>query len=319
MIVNNAHYDEDAGYLLKNAIRIADDTTMLRIVVQEGEKEPTLYYLTIRDSSSARWTLRFDANGGLIDGKETLTHSYYSDQSGEKLPVPTRAGYTFLGWYDGETRYEALTDALASGTTLTAKWQENNDTPVPPVGPSKPSKPSTPDTSKDNLPFTDVASGSWYYDGVKYACDNGLMNGTGANAFNPNADTTRGMIVTILARMEGVNTSGGATWYTAGRAWAMENGISDGANMEGKITREQLAAMLYRYAKMKGYDVSASADISAYTDASGVSGWAKEAMQWAVGTGIITGKDNGTRLDPQGNASRAECATIMQRWRKING
>ena len=147
--------------------------------------------------------------------------------------------------------------------------------PITPVGPSKPSKPSTPDTSKDNLPFTDVASGSWYYDGVKYACDNGLMNGTSANAFSPNADTTRSMIVTILARMEGVNTSGGATWYTAGRAWAMENGISDGTNMEGKITREQLAAMLYRYAKMKGYDVSASASLSGYTDASCVSGWAK--------------------------------------------
>ena len=184
--------------------------------------------------------------------------------------------------------------------------------PITPVGPSKPSKPSTPDTSKDNLPFTDVVSGSWYYDGVKYAYDNGLMNGTGANAFSPNADTTRGMIVTILARMEGVNTSGGATWYTAGRAWAMENGISDGTNMEGKITREQLAAMLYRYAKMKGYDVSASASLSGYTDASGVSGWAKEAMQWAVGSGLIQGSDNA--LTPQANASRAQIATILMRF-----
>ena len=184
--------------------------------------------------------------------------------------------------------------------------------PITPVGPSKPSKPSTPDTSKDNLPFTDVASGSWYYDGVKYACDNGLMNGTGANAFSPNADTTRSMIVTILARMEGVNTSGGATWYTAGREWAMENGISDGTNMEGKITREQLAAMLYRYAKMKGYDVSASASLSGYTDASSVSGWAKEAMQWAVGSGLIQG--SGNALTPQANASRAQIATILMRF-----
>lgn len=184
--------------------------------------------------------------------------------------------------------------------------------PLRPVGPTKPSKPSTPDTSKDNLPFTDVTSGSWYYDGVKYACDNGLMNGTSSNAFSPNADTTRSMIVTILARMEGVNTSGGVTWYTAGRAWAMENGISDGTNMEGKITREQLAAMLYRYAKMKGYDVSASASLSGYTDASGVSGWAKEAMQWAVGSGLIQG--SGNALTPQVNASRAQIATILMRF-----
>lgn len=184
--------------------------------------------------------------------------------------------------------------------------------PLRPVGPSKPSTPTKPDTSKDNLPFTDVVSGSWYYDGVKYACDNGLMNGTSANAFSPNADTTRSMIVTILARMEGVNTSGGATWYTAGRAWAMENGISDGTNMEGKITREQLAAMLYRYAKMKGYDVSASASLSGYTDASSVSGWAKEAMQWAVGSGLIQG--SGNALTPQANASRAQIATILMRF-----
>lgn len=185
--------------------------------------------------------------------------------------------------------------------------------PLRPVGPTKPSKPSTPDTSKDNLPFTDVTSGSWYYDGVKYACDNGLMNGTGANAFNPNADTTRSMIVTILARMEGVNTSGGVTWYTAGRAWAMENGISDGTNMEGKITREQLAAMLYRYAKMKGYDVSASASLSGYADASSVSGWATDAMRWAVSAGLINGR-TATTLAPQGNATRAEVASILMRF-----
>lgn len=185
--------------------------------------------------------------------------------------------------------------------------------PITPVGPSKPSKPSTPDTSKDNLPFTDVIFGSWYYDGVKYACDNGLMNGTSANAFSPNADTTRSMIVTILARMEGVNTSGGATWYARGREWAMENGISDGTNMTGKITREQLAAMLYRYAKLKGYDVSASADISGYTDASSVSSWATDAMRWAVSAGLINGR-TATTLAPQGNATRAEVASILMRF-----
>ena len=184
--------------------------------------------------------------------------------------------------------------------------------PLRPVGPSKPSTPTKPDTSKDNLPFTDVVSGSWYYDGVKYAYDNGLMNGTGANAFNPNADTTRGMIVTILARMEGVNTSGGATWYAAGREWAMGAGISDGTNMTGKITREQLAAMLYRYAKLKGYDVSASADISGYTDASSVSSWATDAMRWAVSAGLIQG--SGNALTPQANASRAQIATILMRF-----
>ena len=212
--------------------------------------------------------------------------------------------------------YEALTEDQKA---LVTRYNdlvraEKEYAAIPPLTPSTPAKPSQkPDTSKDNLPFTDVTSGSWYYDGVKYAYDNGLMNGTSANEFNPNANTTRSMIVTILARMEGVNTSGGATWYTAGRAWAMENGISDGTNMEGKITREQLAAMLYRYAKMKGYDVSASASLSGYTDASSVSGWATDAMRWAVSAGLINGR-TATTLAPQGNATRAEVASILMRF-----
>lgn len=212
--------------------------------------------------------------------------------------------------------YEALTEGQKA---LVTRYNdlvraEKEYAAIPPLTPSTPAKPSQkPDTSKDNLPFTDVTSGSWYYDGVKYVCDNGLMNGTSANEFNPNANTTRSMIVTILARMEGVNTSGGATWYAAGREWAMGAGISDGTNMTGKITREQLAAMLYRYAKMKGYDVSASADISGYTDASSVSSWATDAMRWAVSAGLINGR-TATTLAPQGNATRAEVASILMRF-----
>ena len=200
-------------------------------------------------------------------------------------------------------------------TVLPADWVEPTD-PITPVGPSKPSEPAQPSEPSEpvqpKLPFADVTESDWYYDGVKYVSDKGLMNGTGANAFSPNADTTRGMIVTILARMEGVNTSGGASWYALGSEWAMNAGVSDGTNMEGKITREQLAAMLYRYAQMKGYDVSASAALSGYTDASSVSGWAKEAMQWAVGSGLIQG--SGSALNPQANASRAEVATILARF-----
>ena len=212
--------------------------------------------------------------------------------------------------------YEALTEDQKA---LVTRYNdlvraEKEYAAIPPLTPSTPAKPSQkPDTSKDNLPFTDVTSGSWYYDGVKYACDNGLMNGTSANEFNPDANTTRSMIVTILARMEGVNTSGGATWYAHGREWAIGAGVSDGTNMEGKITREQLAAMLYRYAKMKGYDVSASASLSGYTDASGVSGWATDAMRWAVSAGLINGR-TATTLAPQGNATRAEVASILMRF-----
>ena len=137
------------------------------------------------------------------------------------------------------------------------------------------------------------------------------MNGTSKNGFSPNATTTRGMIVTILARVEGVNTNG-TSWYAAGQKWAMDNGISDGTNMIGEVTREQLAAILYRYAKLKGYHVSKSAALTAFSDADKVSGYAAEAMQWAVAEGLLQGSNG--KLNPQGSATRAQVATILMRF-----
>lgn len=201
-----------------------------------------------------------------------------------------------------------LLNKLAEAERIYHLLTEGSDTPVLPVTPSKPSQ--KPDTGK-NLPFTDVSANNWFYDGVKYAYENGLMNGTSSNAFSPNANTTRGMIVTILARVEGVNTNG-TPWYAAGQKWAMDNGISDGTNMPGVITREQLATILYRYAKQKGYDVSKSAALTAFSDADKVSGYASEAMQWAVAEGLLQGSNG--KLNPQGSATRAQVATILMRF-----
>ena len=119
------------------------------------------------------------------------------------------------------------------------------------------------------------------------------------------------MIVTMLARMEGQSTSG-TPWYAAGQKWAMDNGISDGTNMESRITREQLAAILFRYAKMKGYDVSKTAALTAFSDAEQVSSYAVEAMQWATAEGLIQGSNG--KLDPKGTATRAQVATILMRF-----
>lgn len=201
-----------------------------------------------------------------------------------------------------------LLNKLAEAERIYHLLTEGSDTPVLPVTPSKPSQ--KPDTGK-NLPFTDVSANNWFYDGVKYAYENGLMNGTSSNAFSPNANTTRGMIVTILARVEGVNTNG-TPWYAAGQKWAMDNGISDGTNMPGVITREQLATILYRNAKQKGYDVSKSAALTAFSDADKVSGYAAEAMQWAVAEGLLQGSNG--KLNPQGSATRAQVATILMRF-----
>ena len=224
---------------------------------------------------------------------------------------PTNGSFSFtVKLTKGENDSYAEANASLTGTITAASK------PVTPPTPSKPTKPSTKPTDEPAKPdaskFVDISKNNWYFDAVQYVLENGLMNGTSANEFSPNADTTRGMIVTILARLDGVDTSGSSPWYAAGRTWAMNADVSDGTNIEGKITREQLAAMLYRYAKLKGYDVSASADISAYTDASSVSSWAKEAMQWAVGAGLINGR-TATTLAPQGNATRAEVAAILMR------
>ena len=198
-------------------------------------------------------------------------------------------------------------------------YDKLNDKPNPPTPPTPPtpSKPTTPSKPKDDKPttgssFMDVPSGSWYADAVNYVSEKGLMNGTSKNGFSPNATTTRGMIVTILARVEGVNTNG-TPWYAAGQKWAMDNGISDGTNMVGEVTREQLAAILYRYAKLKGYDTSKSNKLDSFKDADKVSSWAVEAMQWANAEGLINGKSNNL-LDPQGKATRAETAAILMRF-----
>lgn len=202
---------------------------------------------------------------------------------------------------------QELLDKLAEAERIYHLLTEGSDTPVLPVTPSKP-KDDKPTTGSS---FTDVPAGSWYEEAVNYVHEKGLMNGTSSNAFSPNANTTRGMIVTILARVEGVNTNG-TPWYAAGQKWAMDNGISDGTNMPGVITREQLATILYRNAKQKGYDVSKSAALAAFSDADKVSGYAAEAMQWAVAEGLLQGSNG--KLNPQGSATRAQVATILMRF-----
>ena len=177
------------------------------------------------------------------------------------------------------------------------------------------------------LPFPDVAEGDWFYDAVRYAYENGLMDGVGDNLFAPNSDTTRAQLVTILYRLAGEPEPGGdsgfsdvaaGTWYTDAVAWAAENGIVNGVSetefAPGKdITREQLATILFRYAEAKGYDVSARADLSAYPDADQIQSYATESVAWAVAEGLIQGFEDNT-LRPAGNATRAQIATILMRF-----
>ena len=175
-------------------------------------------------------------------------------------------------------------------------------------------------------PYTDVDTSLWYHAAIDYAIEKGMMNGVGLGEFAPNGLLSRGMMVTILYRLEGKPAVSGAPfadvgsglWYTDAVAWAAANGIVDGYGNgnfgpEDNITREQMAAILYRYASFKGYDMSARGNLSSFTDGSQTSAWAREAMQWAVGTGLINGKGNAT-LDPLGTAQRSEVAQILMNF-----
>ena len=158
------------------------------------------------------------------------------------------------------------------------------------------------------FPFVDVKTGDWFYDYVAYVYSNGLMDGTSATTFEPNANMTRAMVWAILARIDG-ETVTGEDWIETAREWTMANGVSDGTDADGYVTREQLATMLWRYAGEPDSDYS----LSAFTDAGSVSGYAAAAMAWAVEHGIISGVTDST-LAPQGTATRAQCAAMLMRF-----
>lgn len=156
--------------------------------------------------------------------------------------------------------------------------------------------------------YVDVASSAWYADAVKYVAGKGLMSGTGDKKFSPNASTTRGMLMTVLARYAGKDTAGSTPWYQAGMDWAKENGVSDGTKPTENITREQLVTMLYRSAGSP----AASGSLDNFSDSASVGGYAVNAMKWAVANGIVNGSNG--KLNPKNNATRAEVAAILMRF-----
>ena len=179
-------------------------------------------------------------------------------------------------------------------------------------------------------PFSDVPADAWFYDAVRYVSEHGLMNGYGADLFGPNDVLTRAQLAQVLYNLE--NRPGledallgypfadvpGESWFADAVYWARLQGIVNGYSgeqfgPEDPITREQLAVMLYRYAQYKGYDTTASGGLSSFPDQSGVASWAREAVTWAVGHGLIAGMGDGT-LSPQGDASRAQIATVLMRF-----
>lgn len=232
------------------------------------------------------------------------------DASGKTLYTATALGsmssviFSSADIKEGET-YTVLVDGASVGTATAKLGTSSSD-----GGSFAPGQNQNGGAQPGGVSgFGDVPQTSWFADAVKYVSENKLMNGTSTTAFSPNGNMSCGMLMTVLARYAGESTDGGTVWYEKGMNWAKNKGVSDGSAPNASITREQLAAMLYRYAG----EPSVSADLSAYTDAVSISPYAEKAVEWCVAKGILSGK-SATRLAPQDTATRAECAAMLQRF-----
>ena len=261
-----------------------------------GYNPPVTYY-----------TLRFETGGGSDIPSVRETYNTYIDLT---KYVPTWRGHTFIGWYSERSLTNKVSGVyLTKDMTVYALWRVDEN----------------PNTGAN--PFTDVSEKDWFYGDVMFVYENGLMLGTSKTLFSPHGTATRGMMATILWRMEGSPAPKGKNsftdveagkWYADAITWTAENGIfagygKDKFGPDDPITREQLAAIFYRYADYKGYDLTVKGNLDKFKDADKITDYAKTAMQWAVGSGLVKGK-SGNLLDPQGTATRAEIAAMLHRF-----
>lgn len=264
-------------------------------------------------STTDYYRLTFETNGG--SEISSIRRAEYTTIDLTDY-TPTREGYEFTGWYADEDLTEKITSIrLIRNTTVYAGWEEIKENPG---------------TGFEN-PFTDVSENDWFYDDVMFVFINELMIGTSDTTFTPYGTTTRAMVATTLWRMDGSPEPEGENsftdvengkWYTEAITWAHENGITVGYgdNLFGTndpVTREQLAAFFYRYAEYKGYDTTITDSLDRFIDKDDVSDWAKDAMAWAIGYGLIEGRENNV-LDPKDNATRAEFAAMLHRFCERN-
>ena len=253
------------------------------------------------------YTLRFETGGGSDIPSVQGTYNTYIDLT---KYVPTWRGHAFIGWYSERSLTNKVSGVcLTKDMTVYAGWRVDEN-------------PGT-----DVNPFTDISEKDWFYGDVMFVYENGLMLGTSKTLFSPHGTVMRGMMATILWRMEGSPVPKGKNsftdveagkWYADAITWTAENGIFAGYGKDkfcpdDPITREQLAAIFYRYADYKGYDLTVKGDLDKFKDADKITDYAKTAMQWAVGSGLVKGK-SGNLLDPQGTATRAEIAAMLHRF-----
>lgn len=301
---------------------VAGSNTTVKVT---GESSPYIYEFTYTKPSSG-------SSGGSSSGKTTykVTTSAVNNGGVNASPSSAEKGAVITITLSPDKGYklDKLTVIDGSGKTVsTVKKSDTVYTFTMPasavkVGVSYVKATETPSKTK----FNDVSANDWFASAVDYVTGKGMMNGTADNTFSPKANTTRGMVVTVLYRLEHQPSTSAASftdvasgaYYANAVAWANANGIVSGYGSgkfgpNDKVTREQLAAILYRYAQYKKYDVSGAKSLDGYTDAQSVSSYAVPALQWANAAGVVTGK-SGNKLDPKGNATRAEVAAMLMRF-----
>ena len=281
---------------------------------------------TAGETPARTWNITYVTDGGTIGGLYPVT---YTEGTVTVLPTNvTKPGYTFLGWftaYTGGVQIRQIGATETGDKTFYARWHKTV-LPPPPVTPGTPVTPARP-AAPVGLPFADVSSSDWFYNDVRYVYEKGIMDGTGADRFSPNAPLTRAMIVTILYRMAGSPSVSGSSdftdvaagkWFAKAVAWAAANGIVNGYGSglfgpNDPVTREQLAAILYRYAVYGGMTaVTLEENLGGFADTAQLSAYAIQAMNWAVGQGLING--SGSNLVPKAQATRAQVAAIIHRY-----
>ena len=277
-----ASYDGDANH------EKASDTCVVSVTYKGSSHHSSSTSNTVSASTASNGKVSLDKSTAKKGDTVTVTVTPDAGYQLDKLTITDAKGKTVDVTKKSDGKYTfTMPD---NKVTITPTFSKIEDT--------KPSKNG----------FDDVASSDWFADAVKYVSDKGLMNGTDDNQFSPNDTTTRGMLMTVLARYAGEDTTGGATWYEKGMNWAKAKGVSDGTNPNADITREQLVTMMYRYAGSP----KADGKLDSFSDAASVSTYAADAMQWAVANGIVNGSNG--KLNPQDNATRAEVAAILMRF-----
>lgn len=306
----------ELNFTTTKSVKVKNDTGVAITVKFNGTnkdvaKDATETFSYTKPSSSS--------SGGSSSGKTTykVTTSAVNNGGVNASPSNAEKGATITLTLSPDKGYKLDKLTVTDGSGKSVSTVKKSDTVYTFTMPASAVTVGVSYAKADETPskttFNDVSANDWFASAVDYVTGKGMMNGTAANTFSPKANTTRGMLMTVLARHAGEDTTGGSVWYEKGMNWAKANGVSDGTNPQVNITREQLAAMLYRYAQNKKYDVSGAKSLDGYTDAQSVSSYAVPALQWANAAGVVTGK-SGSKLDPKGYATRAEVAAMLMRF-----